>query len=64
MKLVKEYINEVVGIKPLKYIPPFVGNINLSGKNLKELPKDLPKKITGSFYCNKNYLTSLVGSPK
>jgi len=64
MKLVREHINEMTMIRPIKYVPPFEGDINLSGKNLKELPKDLPKKITGSFYCNKNYLTSLVGSPK
>ena len=63
MKLVKEHINEVVGIMPIKYIPPFDGDINLSGKNLTELPKDLPKKITGSFYCSNNKLTSLKGSP-
>ncbi len=64
MKLVKEHINEVVGIRPVKYVPSFKGDINLSHKNLKKLPKNLPKKITGSFYCNDNNLTSLVGSPK
>ena len=65
MKLVKEHINEFIkarGIFPLRYIPPFEGNINLSGKNITELPKNLPKKITGGFYCHNTKITSLVGA--
>ena len=63
MKLVKEHIKESVGIKPLKYIPPFEGDIDLSDKGITKLPKDLPKKIIGSFYCSNNKLTSLEGVP-
>jgi len=64
MKLVREYINEATaGINPIKYVPSFEGNINLSDKGITELPKDLPKKITGSFYCYDNNLTSLEGAP-
>ena len=67
MKIVKEHINEVIksrGIFPLPYVPPYEGDIDLSGKNITSLPKDLPKKITGSFFCHNTKITSLVGAPQ
>src|SRR5271157_5767473 len=67
MKIVKEHINEVIksrGIFPLPYVAPYEGNINLSGKNITSLPKDLPKKITGNFYCYNTKIASLVGAPQ
>jgi hypothetical protein len=38
------------------------GNVDLSGKNLKELPLKFGK-VSGNFFCNTNQLTSLEGCP-
>lgn len=42
-------------------------NINLSGRSYRiaklELPADLPRKISGNFYCFDNQLTSLEHCP-
>ena len=39
------------------------GDVNLSGKGLKELPLKFGK-VSGDFYCHYNQLTTLEGSPK
>ena len=38
------------------------GDVDLSGKNIDKLPLKFGK-VTGSFYCNDNQLTSLEGCP-
>ena len=38
-------------------------DINLTGKNLTLLPSDLPDKVSSSFYCSANKLTSLKHCP-
>src|SRR5690606_659194 len=38
------------------------GNVNISGKNLKELPLKFGR-VDGYFDCSYNQLTSLEGSP-
>jgi hypothetical protein len=38
------------------------GNVNLTGKDLYELPVQF-NKVNGYFWCDHNYLTSLKGSP-
>lgn len=40
-----------------------VGDVNLSGKGLTEIPVKFGV-ITGSFYCSNNQLTSLKGALK
>lgn len=47
----------------LKFDPDI--DINLSGRSFKidELPPELPRKITSSFYCFGNRLTSLAHYP-
>lgn len=39
------------------------GNVNLNNKGLKKLPLKFGK-VTGTFYCSNNQLTSLEGSPQ
>jgi hypothetical protein len=39
-------------------------NIDLSSTILNELPKNLPKKVSGFFDCSSNILTTLKGSPQ
>ena len=39
------------------------GDVDLSGKNLKELPVKF-RNVTGSFWCDDNQLTSLKGAPE
>ncbi len=39
------------------------GNVDLSYMDLTEIPLKF-NKVSGSFYCHNNQLTSLVGGPK
>lgn len=38
------------------------GNVNISGKGLTEIPIKFGR-VNGSFYCQNNNLTTLIGSP-
>jgi len=68
----REYLNEI-NVKGKTLSKPLwngkdyldeVGDINLRNMGLTELPCIFPEVFNGSFYCDKNQLTSLEGAPE